>query len=168
MQLSATVENKIQVSEMIDAKRKKAPLEGIRVLAISQFGAGPFATLNLADLGAEVIKIEDPVSGGAVARDVPPVIAAADSLYFQAFNRGKKSIGINLRDPDGISVFHELVKVSDAVFNNLRGDLPGKLGLTYDHLKHLNQAVVTCSLSGFGRTGPVSYTHLTLPTIYSV
>jgi crotonobetainyl-CoA:carnitine CoA-transferase CaiB-like acyl-CoA transferase len=156
MQLSAKVENKVQVSEMIDAKRKKAPLEGIRVLAISQFGAGPFATLNLADLGAEVIKIEDPVSGGDVARYVPPVIDEADSLYFQAFNRGKKSIGINLRDPDGISVFHELVKVSDAVFNNLRGDLPEKLGLTYDHLKHLNQAVVTCSLSGFGRTGPRS------------
>jgi len=156
MQPSAKVENKVQVSEMIDAKRKKAPLEGIRVLAISQFGAGPFATLNLADLGAEVIKIEDPVSGGDVARYVPPVIDEADSLYFQAFNRGKKSIGINLRDPDGISVFHELVKVSDAVFNNLRGDLPAKLGLTYDHLKHLNQAVVTCSLSGFGRTGPRS------------
>lgn len=139
---------------MIDAQRKKAPLDGVRILAVSQFGAGPFATLNLADLGAEVIKIEDPTSGGDVTRYVPPVIDKADSLYFQAFNRGKKSIGINLRDPDGISVFHRLVKLSDAVFNNLRGDLPAKLGLTYDQLKHLNPAIVTCSLSGFGRTGP--------------
>ena len=139
---------------MIDAQRKKAPLDGVRILAVSQFGAGPFATLNLADLGAEVIKIEDPASGGDVTRYVPPVIDKADSLYFQAFNRGKKSIGINLKDPDGISVFHQLVKLSDAVFNNLRGDLPTKLGLTYDQLKHLNPAIVTCSLSGFGRTGP--------------
>ena len=139
---------------MIDAQRKKAPLDGVRILAVSQFGAGPFATLNLADLGAEVIKIEDPASGGDVTRYVPPVIDKADSLYFQAFNRGKKSIGINLKDPDGISVFHQLVKLSDAVFNNLRGDLPASLGLTYDQLKHLNPAIVTCSLSGFGRTGP--------------
>ena len=139
---------------MIDAQQKKAPLEGVRILAVSQFGAGPFATLNLADLGAEVIKIEDPASGGDVTRYVPPVIDKADSLYFQAFNRGKKSIGINLKDQDGISVFHQLVKSSDAVFNNLRGDLPTKLGLTYDQLKHLNPAIVTCSLSGFGRTGP--------------
>ena len=139
---------------MIDAQRKKAPLDGVRILAVSQFGAGPFATLNLADLGAEVIKIEDPASGGDVTRYVPPVIDKADSLYFQAFNRGKKSIGINLKDPDGISVFHQLVKLSDAVFNNLRGDLPARLGLTYDQLKHLNPAIVTCSLSGFGRTGP--------------
>mgnify|MGYP001238485981 FL=1 len=139
---------------MIDPKQKKAPLDGVRILAVSQFGAGPFATLNLADLGAEVIKIEDPASGGDITRYVPPIIDKADSLYFQAFNRGKKSIGINLRDADGISVFHELVKSSDAVFNNLRGDLPTKLGLTYDQLKHLNPAIVTCSLSGFGRTGP--------------
>ncbi len=141
---------------MIDPKQKKAPLDGVRILAVSQFGAGPFATLNLADLGAEVIKIEDPASGGDVTRYVPPVIDKADSLYFQAFNRGKKSIGINLKDPDGISVFHQLVKLSDAVFNNLRGDLPARLGLTYDQLKHLNPAIVTCSLSGFGRTGPRS------------
>jgi len=139
---------------MIDPKQKKAPLDGVRILAVSQFGAGPFATLNLADLGAEVIKIEDPASGGDITRYVPPIIDKADSLYFQALNRGKKSIGINLRDADGISVFHELVKSSDAVFNNLRGDLPTKLGLTYDQLKHLNPAIVTCSLSGFGRTGP--------------
>ncbi|MEE8045455.1 MAG: CoA transferase [Dehalococcoidia bacterium] len=133
---------------------RKGPLHGIRVLAISQFGAGPFTTLNLADLGAEVIKIEDPTVGGDVARYVPPATNDADSLYFQAFNRGKKSIAINLRNPDGVSVFHRLVEKSDAVFNNLRGDLPDKLGLTYEHLCKLNPAIVTCSLSGFGRTGP--------------
>lgn len=134
--------------------RRQGPLHGIRVLAVAQFGAGPFATLNLADLGAEVIKIEDPTAGGDVARYIPPASAKGDSLYFQSFNRGKKSIGINLRDQDGRAVFHQLVKKSDAVFNNLRGDLPDKLGLTYDQLSDLNPAVVTCSLSGFGRTGP--------------
>ncbi|MDP6666929.1 MAG: CoA transferase [Dehalococcoidia bacterium] len=134
--------------------RRKAPLYGIRILAISQFGAGPFATLNLADLGAEVIKIEDPRAGGDVARYVPPGAENGDSLYFQAFNRGKKSIAIDLRQAGGTAVFHRLVEKSDAVFNNLRGDLPGKLGLTYEKLKHLNPAIVTCSLSGFGRTGP--------------
>jgi crotonobetainyl-CoA:carnitine CoA-transferase CaiB-like acyl-CoA transferase len=133
---------------------RKGPLHGVRVLAISQFGAGPFATLNLADLGAEVIKIEDPTTGGDVARYVPPAAKDADSLYFQSFNRGKKSIAIDLRKPEGIDVFHRLVEKSDAVFNNLRGDLPDKLGLTYEHLKILNPTIVTCSLSGFGRTGP--------------
>ncbi|MCH8229139.1 MAG: CoA transferase, partial [Chloroflexi bacterium] len=76
---------------------RRGPLHGIRILAISQFGAGPFATLNLADLGAEVIKIEDPAVGGDVARSVPPGAGDGDSLYFQAFNRGKKSIAIDLR-----------------------------------------------------------------------
>lgn len=133
---------------------RKGPLAGIRILAISQFGAGPFATQNLADLGAEVIKIEDPSAGGDVARYVPPATNDADSLYFQSFNRGKKSIAINLRNQDGVSVFHRLVEKSDAVFNNLRGDLPDKLGLTYDTLQKINPSIVTCSLSGFGRTGP--------------
>jgi len=140
--------------EIGSASERKGPLHGIRILAVSQFGAGPFAMLNLSDLGAEVIKIEDPTVGGDVARYIPPATDNADSLYFQSFNRGKKSIAINLRKPDGVSVFHRLVEKSDAVFNNLRGDLPGKLGLTYDVLKKLNPAIVTCSLSGFGRTGP--------------
>jgi crotonobetainyl-CoA:carnitine CoA-transferase CaiB-like acyl-CoA transferase len=131
-----------------------APLSGIRILAISQFGAGPFGTMMLADLGAEVIKIEDPESGGDVARYVPPAAAGADSLYFQSFNRGKKSILLNLRSTDGRKVFDALVEKSHAVFNNLRGDLPDRLGLTYESLKALNPAIVTCSLSGFGRTGP--------------
>ncbi|MBT4125465.1 MAG: CoA transferase [Chloroflexi bacterium] len=133
---------------------RKGPLAGIRILAVSQFGAGPFATQNLVDLGAEVIKIEDPSAGGDVARYVPPATNNADSLYFQSFNRGKKSISIDFRKPEGTAVFHRLVEKSDAVFNNLRGDLPEKLGLTYESLKKFNQSIVTCSLSGFGRTGP--------------
>ena len=132
----------------------RAPLDGVRILAVSQFGAGPFGTTVLADLGAEVIKIEDPSVGGDVARYVPPYTADQDSLYFQSFNRGKKSLTLNLRHPDGQAVLHDLVRVSDAVFNNVRGDQPKRLGLTYDQLKHVNPRIVCCSLSGFGSTGP--------------
>ena len=134
----------------------RPPLDGVRILAVSQFGAGPFGTNVLADLGAEVIKIEDPDSGGDVARYVPPFEIEGDSLYFQSFNRGKKSLAVNLRSDSGREVLHDLVKVSDGVFNNLRGDLPAKLGLDYESLKAVNPAVVCCSLSGFGKTGPMA------------
>ena len=132
----------------------RAPLDGVRILAVSQFGAGPFGTTVLADLGAEVIKIEEPGGGGDIVRYVPPYTADQDSLYFQSFNRGKKSLALDLRHPDGQSVLHDLVRVSDAVFNNVRGDQPKRLGLTYDQLKTVNPRVVCCSLSGFGSTGP--------------
>ncbi|HEY7651670.1 MAG TPA: CoA transferase [Methylomirabilota bacterium] len=132
----------------------RPPLDGVRILAVSQFGAGPFGTQMLADLGADIIKIEDPGVGGDSARYVPPFQGEADSPYFQSFNRGKRSVSLNLRHPDGQGVFHDLVRVSDAVFNNARGDLPDKLGLTYDVLKEINPRVVCCSLTGYGRTGP--------------
>jgi crotonobetainyl-CoA:carnitine CoA-transferase CaiB-like acyl-CoA transferase len=132
----------------------RPPLDGVRVLAVSQFGAGPFGTQMLADLGADVIKIEDPGVGGDSARYVPPFQGEADSPYFQSFNRGKRSVSLNLRHPDGQSVFHDLVRVSDAVFNNARGDLPDKLGLTYAALREVNARIVCCSLTGYGRTGP--------------
>jgi crotonobetainyl-CoA:carnitine CoA-transferase CaiB-like acyl-CoA transferase len=132
----------------------RPPLDGVRILAVSQFGAGPFGTQMLADLGADIIKIEDPGVGGDSARYVPPFQGEADSPYFQSFNRGKRSVSLNLRHPDGQAVFHDLVRVSDAVFNNARGDLPDKLGLTYDLLKDINPRVVCCSLTGYGRTGP--------------
>ncbi|MFQ5830200.1 MAG: CaiB/BaiF CoA transferase family protein [Candidatus Methylomirabilia bacterium] len=132
----------------------RPPLEGVRILAVSQFGAGPFGTTVLADLGAEIIKIEDPAVGGDVARYVPPFEGAGDSLYFQAFNRGKKSLALNLQHPDGQAAFHDLVRVSDGVYNNLRGDQPAKLGLTYETLKSVNPKIVCCSLSSFGSTGP--------------
>ena len=130
------------------------PLSGIRILALEQFGAGPFGSSHLADLGAEVIKIEDPGTGGDVGRTVPPYVDGEDSLFFETFNRGKKSISLDLTSPAGRAIFDELVKVSDAVYSNLRGDVPSKIGITYDDLKHLNPAIVCCSLSGFGMTGP--------------
>ena len=126
---------------------RRAPLDGVRILSVSQFGAGPFGTQVLADLGAEIIKIEDPGVGGDSSRYVPPYLAEQDSLYFQSFNRGKKSLTLNLRHPAGQAVLHDLVKVSDAVFNNARGDLPAALGLTYEALKAVNPRIVCCSLT---------------------
>ena len=132
----------------------RPPIEGLRILSVSQFGAGPFGTQMLADLGADVVKIEDPGVGGDSARYVPPFQGEGDSPYFQSFNRGTRSLALNLRHPDGQSVFRDLVRVSDAVFNNARGDLPEKLGLTYEQLRDVNPRVVCCSLTGYGRTGP--------------
>ncbi len=129
------------------------PLEGIRIVAISQYGAGPYATMHLADLGAEVIKIEDPSTRGDSAREVRPYKQDSDSLFYQSFNRNKKSVTLNLRNPSARDVFHRLVKVSDVVFNNLRGDQPAKLGLNYGSLKSVNPKVVCSALSGFGTTG---------------
>jgi crotonobetainyl-CoA:carnitine CoA-transferase CaiB-like acyl-CoA transferase len=131
-----------------------APLADLRVVAVEQFGAGPFGTLQLADLGAEVIKIEDPASGGDVSRQMPPYRVGEDSLFFEAFNRNKKSISLDLRHPDGRQVFEDLVRHVDVVFSNLRGDGPEKLRLTYDDLRAVNPRIVCCSLSGFGTTGP--------------
>lgn len=130
------------------------PLSGVRVLAVEQYGAGPFGTSHLADLGADVIKIEDVAAGGDVGRQVPPYAEGNDSLFFETFNRGKRSICLDLSVPAGRAVFEDLVRVSNAVFSNLRGDVPAKIGITYADLNHLNPAVVCCSLSGFGNTGP--------------
>ena len=130
------------------------PLADVRVLAVEQFGAGPWGTLQLADLGAEVIKIEDPASQGDVGRYVPPFQEDESSLFFEAFNRGKKSISLDFRHPDAREVFHDLVRAADAVYSNLRGDQPRKLGLTYEQLRDVNPTIVCCSLSGFGMTGP--------------
>lgn len=132
------------------------PLEDVRIIAIEQYGAGPFGSVHLADLGAEVIKIEEPRSGGDVGRYVPPYGEGEDSLFFETFNRNKRSLSLDLSTDAGRRVFEDLVKVSDVVYSNLRGDVPKKIGITYDDLKHLNPAIVCCSLTGFGMTGPRS------------
>jgi crotonobetainyl-CoA:carnitine CoA-transferase CaiB-like acyl-CoA transferase len=130
------------------------PLADLRVIAFEQFGAGPWGTLQLADLGAEVIKIEDPASGGDVSRYVPPFAEGEDALFFEAFNRNKKSISLDLRRAEARGVLEDLVRSADVVYSNLRGDQPKRLGITYEQLKHVNEKIVCCSLSGFGMTGP--------------
>ncbi|WP_426518083.1 CaiB/BaiF CoA transferase family protein [Diaminobutyricibacter sp. McL0618] len=130
------------------------PLADLRIIAVEQYGAGPFGSVHLADLGAEVIKIEDPSSGGDVGRYVPPYQSGEDSLFFEAFNRNKRSIGLDLSTSAGRRVFEDLVRVSDVVYSNLRGDVPAKIGITYGDLKHLNPEIVCCALTGFGMTGP--------------
>ncbi len=130
------------------------PLEGIRIISLEQYGAGPFATLHLADLGAEVIKIEDPSVRGDVGRHVPPYAEGDTSLFFETFNRNKKSMLLDIATPEGREVFNDLVRVSDVVFSNLRGDVPAKIGITYNDLKSINPAIVCASLSGYGMVGP--------------
>jgi crotonobetainyl-CoA:carnitine CoA-transferase CaiB-like acyl-CoA transferase len=131
-----------------------APLAGIRIVAVEQYGAGPFGTLYLADLGAEVIKVEDPATGGDVSRYIPPGRAGTDSLFFEAFNRGKRSIAIDLKSAAGRAVFERLVATADAVFSNLRGDQAERLGLTYEVLGKVNPAIVCVALTGYGSSGP--------------
>jgi crotonobetainyl-CoA:carnitine CoA-transferase CaiB-like acyl-CoA transferase len=132
----------------------RRPLADVRVIAVEQYGAGPWGTMQLADLGAEVIKIEDPHSGGDVGRYVPPFQSGEHSLFFESFNRGKLSVSLDLKCEAGREVLERLVAASDVLFSNLRGDEPTRLGLTYRQLAHCNERIVCCSLSGFGMSGP--------------
>lgn len=130
------------------------PLEDLRILAIEQYGAGPFGSLQLAELGADVIKLEDPATGGDVGRYVPPFQQGEDSLFFETFNRNKRSLSLDLRNSAGRRVFGDLVSTADAVYSNLRGDVPAALGINYDDLAPFNDKIVCVSLSGFGTSGP--------------
>jgi crotonobetainyl-CoA:carnitine CoA-transferase CaiB-like acyl-CoA transferase len=138
---------------MIEPQAMAAPLHGIRIIAVEQFGAGPYATLYLADMDAEIIKIEDPGAGGDVGRYVPPGQSGTDSLFFETFNRDKRSLALDLKNPAGRRVLEQLATSSQAVFTNLRGDVPQQLGLTYETLGKHNPAIVCATLSAYGRTG---------------
>ena len=130
------------------------PLAGVRILAVEQYGAGPFGTMFLADQGAELIKIENPNAGGDFARGLGPYfLTPDDSEFFHAYNRNKKSLSLDLSKAEGMAVFHDLVRSAEAVASNLRGDVPEKLGLTYDALKTVNPKIVCAHLSAYGRTG---------------
>ena len=130
------------------------PLAGTRVLAVEQYGAGPAGTIYLADLGAEVIKVENLREGGDVGRDVGPhFFGPRDSQFFQTFNRNKHSIAIDLQSDEGRSVLRDLARTAEGVINNLRGDLPARLGLTYEALRDVNERIVCAHLSAYGRDG---------------
>lgn len=139
-----------------ESSARPLPLAGLRIVSMEQYGAGPYGTMHLAQLGAEVIKIEPPrkngKGGGDTARAVGPHFLRKDeSLYFQAFNLNKKSLTLDLNSADGQAVLHKLAATSHAVVNNLRGDLPERLGVTYAALKDVNPALVCAHLSAYGR-----------------
>jgi crotonobetainyl-CoA:carnitine CoA-transferase CaiB-like acyl-CoA transferase len=128
------------------------PLEGIRVLALEQFGAGPYGTMFLAELGAEVIKIENAATGGDPSRRVGPhLLGADDSQYFQTWNLGKKSVALDIKSEEGRRQFERLVRSADCVVDNLRGTQPAKLGIDYASLKAIKPAIVCLHISAYGR-----------------
>lgn len=128
------------------------PLEGMRVLSLEQYGAGPYGTMFLADLGAEVIKVENAATHGDAARHVGPhFLGENDSQYFQTWGSNKKSITLDLKTDEGQLAFRRLARTAEAVVNNLRGDQPEKLGLDYRSLKEVNPAIVCLHISAYGR-----------------
>jgi crotonobetainyl-CoA:carnitine CoA-transferase CaiB-like acyl-CoA transferase len=130
------------------------PLEGVRILAVEVYGAGPFGTTHLADLGAEVIKIEQRDAGGDVSRAVGPYfLGEGDSVFFQSLNRNKKSLTLDLKHPRGKEVLAKLAATADGLLSNLRGDQPEKLGLRHADLAHANPKLVCAHLSAYGRDG---------------
>lgn len=127
-------------------------LSGVRVLDLTRMLAGPYGTQLLADMGAEVIKIEDPT--GDPMRQMGPHFSRGESAYFLSANRGKKSVTLNLKLTEGQQTFFDLVALSDVVYENFRPGVMARLGLSYDALKGRKSDIILCSISGYGQNGP--------------
>lgn len=128
-------------------------LNGMKVLDCSQILAGPFCSMLLADMGADVVKIEKPTGGDDTRRMGPPFVGG-ESAAFLAMNRNKRSVVLNFKEPAGVEAMKRLVKDADVVIENYRTGVMERLGLGYDTLSEINPALIYCSISGFGRTGP--------------
>ncbi len=139
--------------------KPRAALEGIRVLDITNVLAGPFATLHLALLGAEVIKIENPADGDLARKlgNVPKLNRELMGTSFLAQNSNKKSLTLNLKAPEGREIFKKLVATADVLVENFRPDVMKRLGLDYPVLAQINPRLVYCAISGFGQTGPDAF-----------
>ncbi|MBD1380926.1 CaiB/BaiF CoA transferase family protein [Metabacillus arenae] len=131
------------------------PLKGVKVLDASQIMAGPYCTMVLADLGAEVIKIEK-VNGGDDSRQMGPYVNGESTCFFQ-INRNKKSVALNLKTEEGKKIFNELAKEADIMVENYRPGVTKSLGIDYESMNQLNEGMIYCSISGFGQTGPYSH-----------
>ena len=127
---------------------------GVRVLDLSHMLAGPYGSMLLADMGAEVIKIEDPDGGDPMRVMGPPFLADGESAYFLAINRSKKSVALDLTRDAGREVFYDLVRRADVVWENFRPGVMERLGCAYSKLWSLNQRVILCSISAYGQEGP--------------
>jgi CoA:oxalate CoA-transferase len=130
------------------------PLTGIRVLDLSQFLAGPYGSMILGDLGAEVVKIEIPEKGDG-SREMPPHFIHGQSGYFLSMNRSKKSVTLNLKSDAGLQIFYDLVRHADVVYDNFRPEILNRLKIDYDTLKAINPRIISCSVSGYGHSGPM-------------
>ncbi|MDQ8726596.1 CoA transferase [Bradyrhizobium sp. LHD-71] len=137
----------------LKGESSKLPLAGLRVLDLTRMFAGPYCCLFLADLGAEVIKIEEPRIGDPTRRNIPMV--NGESTYFMAVNRGKKSVTLDLKQPAARDALLRLVEKSDVVVENYRPGVMERLGLSYDELRKRKSDIILLSLSGFGQTGPM-------------
>ena len=129
------------------------PLENITVVDLTRVLAGPFATMMLADMGAEVIKIEEPTAGDDTRRWGPP-FAKGESAYYLSVNRNKKSLTVNLKQPEGVAILRRLAEVADVLVENFRPGALESLGMGYEELRRSNPRLVSCSISGFGQSGP--------------
>jgi crotonobetainyl-CoA:carnitine CoA-transferase CaiB-like acyl-CoA transferase len=128
------------------------PLAGVRIVSVEQFGAAPYGSMFLADLGAEVIKVENLAIGGDPARRTGPFfLGDNDSEYFQTWNMNKKSVALDLRSDAGKAAFAKLAASAEVVMNNLRGDLPAKMGLDYAALSKVKPSIVCVHISAYGR-----------------
>ena len=144
---------------MTDHKTKKPPLSGIRVIELARVLAGPWAGQMLADLGADVIKVENPDGGDDTRQWGPPFVEGKDgenlsAAYYHSANRGKRSIVADLRTEEGQNLVRRLVKTADVVIENFKLGGLVKYGLNYKSLKGINPKIVYCSITGFGQTGP--------------
>ncbi|WP_117017347.1 CaiB/BaiF CoA transferase family protein [Aeribacillus pallidus] len=130
-------------------------LTGIKILDTSQIMAGPYCTMVLADLGAEVIKIEK-LNGGDDSRQMGPYVNGESTCFFQ-INRNKKSLALNLKTDEGKKIFYELAKDADVIVENFRPGVAKSLGIDYESIKQLNDGIIYCSISGYGQTGPYAH-----------
>ena len=135
------------------------PLDGVKVIDLTHMLAGPYAGMVLADLGAEVVKIE-PLGNGEMTRgllkDDPNYSFKGFGAYFLTLNRNKKSVSIDLKSEEGLNVFYDLIKSADIVLNNFSAGVVKKLKIDFKNLEKINPKIITCSITGFGETGPHS------------
>ncbi|MFS8122358.1 CaiB/BaiF CoA-transferase family protein [Rhizobium sp. BR 250] len=144
---------------MTDMPNRKPPLSGIRVIELARVLAGPWAGQMLADMGADVIKVENPEGGDDTRTWGPPFVEGADgenlsAAYYHATNRGKRSIVADLKTPEGCALVRRLVRTADVVIENFKRGGLAKYGLDYESLRVLNPKLIYCSITGFGQTGP--------------
>ncbi len=144
---------------MTDAPSRKPPLSGIRVIELARVLAGPWAGQMLADMGADVIKVENPEGGDDTRAWGPPFVEGAggenlSAAYYHSTNRNKRSIGVDFRSPEGQEIVRRLVATADVVIENFKVGGLKKYGLDYESLKAINPKLVYCSITGFGQNGP--------------